>query len=264
MYSSFEIKNILKGSDILKKLFDKNIGDIIQEISELDDMYQGNKEHYFHVGYSALQCIEYAILLANKELTDIRKILDFPCGYGRVLRALKAALPVAQITACDLERNGVDFCERVFGVNPVYSDKNLENVIINELFDLIWVGSLFTHIDRDQWPIFLNFFNEKLNPGGILIFTTQGRYSASLLRNGQSTYGLENPDKINSLLYGFDNNGFGFSSYFHSVDYGISLASPSFVLKILEKRQNLRILMNLEKGWDNHQDVYACVKNNIG
>ena len=238
----------------------KILSNVVQEISEFDDMYQGNKEHYYQVGESALKCIELAYISANKEFSELQKILDFPCGYGRVLRVLNAAFPTADITACDLVHEGVDFCKDVLGAIPVYSDKNLDNIVLPSTYDLIWVGSLLTHLDSEQWPKFINFFSKSLNSGGILVFTTQGRWSAAKLRNGTSTYGLENASKINNLLSNYDKQGFGFSSYFHSDDYGISLSSPSFVIRMLEQRHDLGIIMSLERGWDNHQDVFACIK----
>jgi len=213
------------------------------------------------VGESALRCINHAILLANKDLSSIASILDFPCGFGRVLRVLKVAFPKADITGCDLVQEGVDFCNEQFGSRAVYSDKNLNSVKLNETYDLIWVGSLLTHLDNDQWKMFLDFFNKTLNPGGILLFTAQGRYSASLLRNKESTYGLETDEKINNLLNDYENKGFGFSNYHHSNDYGITLSMPSNVIKQIELQSSLQLLMCLERGWDNHQDVYACSKS---
>ena len=254
---------LMKGllAKMLNELLNQNLDDVVKEISDMDDMYQGNKDHYFSVGNSALQCINNAILLANKDLSSIGNILDFPCGFGRVLRILKVAFPTAAITGCDLVQEGVDFCEEQFGSRAVYSDKNLDNVNLNETYDLIWVGSLLTHLDKSQWKKFLGFFNKLLNPGGILLFTTQGRYSASLLRNKESTYGLETDEKINNLLNDYENEGFGFSNYYHSDDYGITLSVPSNVIKQIESQSNLQLLMCLERGWDSHQDVYACVKN---
>ena len=138
-------------------------------------MFQGNKGHFFHVGQSAMQCIKLAILASGKEFTAITKILDLPCGYGRVMRMLKSAFPEARLTGCDLLHDGVDFCAQVFGATPLYSDKSIENVEPKGKFDLIWCGSFLTHLDAVRWPKFIEFFNEVLEPGGILIFTTHGR-----------------------------------------------------------------------------------------
>ncbi|MGG5887557.1 methyltransferase [Falsiroseomonas sp. HC035] len=41
-----------------------------------------------------------------------QKILDLPCGFGRVTRVLRVRFPHASITACDLDREGVEFARR--------------------------------------------------------------------------------------------------------------------------------------------------------
>ncbi|MFK5947336.1 MAG: class I SAM-dependent methyltransferase [Methylococcales bacterium] len=246
---------------MLNELLKQDLSNVVKTISDLDDMFQGNEEHYFSVGESALKCINHALLLADKKVSNINSILDFPCGFGRVLRVLNTAFPKASITGCDLVKEGVDFCEKQFGSKAVYSDKNLNNINLSTTYDLIWVGSLLTHVDKNQWKAFLDFFNKSLNPGGILLFTAQGRYSASLLKNNESTYGLESDEKINNLLNSYDLDGFGFSNYYHSDDYGITLSAPSNVIKQIELQSNLQLLMCLERGWDNHQDVYACTKS---
>ncbi len=103
----------------------KNDPKVIREISPNDGMFKGNLEHYFAVGESAIICIQNAMKIANKNVSDIKKILDFPSGYGRVLRNLKARFPNSQITACDINRNAVDFCEKTFVLNPSIQKKKL-------------------------------------------------------------------------------------------------------------------------------------------
>jgi len=243
----------------LKKLFDKKTFKIIQEISPKDQMYVFGKAHYFHVGESALKNIKLAILLAGKDFIDIKDILDMPCGHGRVLRMLRAAFPKSQITACDLDRDAVDFCAKTFDANPVYSEEHPDKIQIKDKFDLIWCGSLLTHLNLDRWCEFLNFFNSILKQGGILIFTTHGRFSADMIRCGRFTYGLD-PVRLKTLLNEYDRNGFGYSNYAQTDNYGISLSSPSYVLSMLEKIPNFYFLMYNEQGWDEHQDVIACIK----
>lgn len=245
----------------MNKNVDMHLDNVIDEISPSDEMFQGNREHYFDVGQSALRCIKLAIMSAGKEFKDINTILDLPCGYGRIMRMLKAAFPNAQITGSDLLREGVDFCARVFGSIPLLSDKDIKNVVPKNKYDLIWCGSLLTHLNSNQWPEFLSFFSDVLNPNGILVFTTHGRTVVDSIRNNNCDYGIEDNEKLSLMVKDFSRIGFGFSLYFHSNDYGISLSSPSYVLKLLEKYNKLRILTYLEKGWDNHQDVIACIKN---
>lgn len=245
--------------DKLQELFEQDIN-VIREISPDDAMYQGgNKIHYFGVGQSALKCIKLALLAATKDLSTVKKILDLPSGHGRVLRFLKAYFRDAQITACDIERNAVDFCSKVFNAKPIYSEKRPADIKIEGKFDLIWCGSLLTHLNFDHWVAFTKFFHSILNNKGILVFTTHGRYSVERIRRGDFTYGLSDYS-LKILLDDFDRHRFGYVNYPDVDDFGISLSSPSHVLAMVEKIFDMNLLLYYEQGWDNHHDVVAYVK----
>jgi SAM-dependent methyltransferase len=236
--------------------FEREILSLNTTISPKDGMFQGNLDHYFGCGISALNCIRNVLFIAKK--TEVNTILDFPCGYGRVMRSLRAAFPKSQITACDLEKEGVDFCNNIFNAIPVYSNKEPENIYLEHSYDLIWCGSLFTHFNQIEWEKFLNFFIKNLNSNGILIFTSHGRKTAERIKAGTS-YGLSDIDH-ERLLNDFLEIGFGYYDYPNMNNYGISLSSPSWVLQKLEKFSDIRILSYYEYGWDNHHDVVACQK----
>ena len=173
-------------------IMEQNVPDshcVIEEISPNDNMFSGNKEHYFSVGKSALLCIRNALSKSPKK--NIRSILDFPCGYGRVLRTLKTAFPDARLTACDLDREGVDFCTRTFGSTPIYSKEDPSLIELSGPFDLIWSGSLFTHLDSCRWQGFLDLFKGSLSRTGVLIFTVHGQEAINRLKKDVSTYGLD-------------------------------------------------------------------------
>ena len=232
---------------------------VIQNISPNDDMYQGNKEHYFHVGESALENIMSAISKAGKSPEDIKSILDLPCGYGRVLRVLRTAFPIASITACDLEKGGVDFCAKTFGAKPVYSDKVISNIPVRGSFDLIWVGSLITHLDISEWYKFFGFFSQKLNPGGLLVISLHGPFVVQKIIEKGNTYGLAQ-NALDSLVMQYNQSQFAYVNYPNSNDYGISISSPSNTLNILKKFPELDIISYKERTWDNHQDILCCQK----
>lgn len=226
-------------------------------IAEKDGMYAGNMDHYLHVGRSAVQCIKLALLAARKEPPE--RILDLPCGHGRVLRAIKVAFPKAQLTACDILEDGVDFCAKEFEAVPVYAKEQPEDIKIQSRFDLIWCGSLLTHLNADRWTAFINLFNSLLAPDGLLVFTTHGRWVVQRIRCGEEPYGLES-DRLEGLLKRYDQKGFGYGSYPWTEHYGISVSSPAWVCAQLEKLANLRLLNFTERGWDNHQDAVACLR----
>ena len=233
--------------------------DVIHDISPNDVMYYKEfHNHYFEVGKSALESIKIALQLSGKTIDEIHNILDLPCGHGRVTRFLKSYFPNSIITACDLDNYAVDFCEKTFGTCPVYSSKNIKKISFGTKFDLIRCGSLLTHLEEKNWFSFLELFDSNLNENGLLVFTTHGRHVVDNIRRGE-TYGLE-PDKISKLLSDYHTSGFGYGAYSDSIDYGISVSSSSFVLQILEKLSNLKLLRYSETKWDKHQDVIFVLK----
>ncbi len=233
--------------------------DVIQDISPKDDMFQGNLQHYFHVGESALECINTALSAIGKSPEVIRTILDLPSGYGRVLRILKAAFPYAKITACDLDRSAVDFCAEKFNALPVYSSKFISNIFFPGTFDLIWVGSLFTHLDSGDWLSFLKLFNRILNPGGLLIITLHGPAVIQNITSNKNSYGLQ-AGELSSLLSQYSQQQFGYVDYPGQAGYGISVSSPANTLQILQKYPSFKLLSYQERGWDDHQDVLSLQK----
>jgi len=242
----------------LKTIFELATPNVQTDIAVCDNMFVPEcRDHYFRVGQGAFRCIKAAMLATEK--IGVKKILDLPCGHGRVMRVLRAAFPDAEITACDLEKDGVDFCAKTFGAMPVYSAADPALIPISDQFDLIWCGSLLTHLDKHKWPGFLDFFNIHLMPGGIVVFTVHGRESVHWLRNGGHDYALRHPQAI---LKEYDQTGFGYQVYRTHThqNYGISISSPAWVLQELLKQPSLRLINYTEKGWDNHQDVVACMK----
>ena len=223
-------------------------------------MHDGDVSQYFRVGSSALTCIETALFAVRKLPEEVGHILDLPCGHGRVMRYLRAAFPQAKITGCDLLRDGVDHCAARYNAVPVYSCDDPERIPLAAGFDLIWVGSLFTHLARDLWVRFLNRFEALLNPSGLLVFTTCGRGTLKFLEQSASAFGLgQNHPKLLDQYY---RHNFGYVRYPGSDSYyGLSLSTTGWVCDLLRTETGLRVVSYSEKAWDDHQDVFACVRN---
>jgi SAM-dependent methyltransferase len=236
------------------------MGKVIKNIAAEDEMFTGDPEAYLSVGRSALRCINVALMAAGIEAVSIRTILDLPCGHGRVLRHLRETFPNADITACDLRRDAVDYCARTFGARPLYSDENVENIALapNSL-DLIWVGSLLTHLRADRWLDFLSLFKQALRLGGLLIFSAHGREAFRRTVEGIFDYGVGEPAKA-TILFNYERFGFGYAPHVTSKTYGHSLSRPDWVLQEIAKFPQLRVVHFAEAAWDNHQDIYACRK----
>jgi hypothetical protein len=134
----------------------------------------------------------------------------------------------------------------------------VREITLARSFDLIWCGSLFTHLDRVRWPHFLGFFADQLAPGGVLVFTTHGRQVMRWMMEGVYHYGLSREEQ-RALIRGYATQGIGSVSP-SSQAFGISLSSAAFVITQLERWPLLTLIGMHEAGWAGHRDVISCVR----
>ena len=72
---------------------------------------------YLFGGTLAVQLIRQCLTAVGTQ--EVRRVLDFGCGHGRVMRVLRAAFPDAELVACDIDQDAVSFCAETFGARPV-------------------------------------------------------------------------------------------------------------------------------------------------
>ncbi len=222
-------------------------------------MYQqGNPGHYVAVGLSAMRCIQVG-LAESRRVKSPRVVLDFASGYGRVLRFLKVVFPESQIVACDVDKAAVSFCQRAFSVEGVFSTPDLQQLTLPVGVDMIWCGSLITHIRERSAEALLRLFYDHLSHGGVCIFTTHGQLSADWIQSGSRDYGLT-PQGCSAVLDGYYGKGYGYSDYPGRNGYGISVVTRQRIGEIASSVGDWRQTTYLHQGWGNHHDVYGFFK----
>lgn len=240
---------------------------VVTKVHPREDMLTGGPDLrlYFEVGESALQQIQIGLRASGSPLP--RRILDLPCGYGRVMRYLRAAWPQSEITAMDLNQDAVDFCASTFGARAVVSEQPLWGVKdIGDQFDLLWCGSLLTHFDEDDWTPVLSYFRDRLASGGALIFTTHGDLSVDLLAGVPSAvsqigtwvgdYGMG--ATASDMARRARSTGFAFGHYgMDRGPFGLSVSTPGWVQNKLTELQGLEFVLHQPRGWFRHQDVWT-------
>jgi trans-aconitate methyltransferase len=209
----------------------------------------GLRGHYLMCGADALVCIRDALRQSGN--VKPQTILDLPSGHGRVMRYLRFEFPDAELTACDVNWGGVDFCAKTFKARPVYSDRDLTKVDLGQTFDMVWSGALFMHLDRQHWLELLSFLVDHLAPGGLLVMTAMGNLSARDLRTLEMW-----DDQIEQMMASYDDTGFGYQPYRSDPAWGVSIASPEFVRREVERRSDLQLVSFTPRGLE-RQDVYA-------
>lgn len=233
-------------------------GVVDQEVSDQDLMAN---QWYFEVGRSAVEVILAGMFSSYIHRVD--RVLDLPCGHGRVLRHLVKMFPDAEMHACDLDSDGIDYCARKFNARPILSKPELTDVDFGVQYDLIWVGSLFTHVAEAQAQRWLRHLARFLSPSGIVVATMHGRWSEHV--NQRSPYiGGERWEKV---MDGYRNGGYGYSDYVQQEasqytpgNYGISMAKPQAMMRLLESVPEVRIFSYTERAWADHQDVIVYGK----
>src|SRR6267378_1570838 len=230
--------------------------ELSKEIHPADQMWLTGKDWYFSVGKDGLEAVLRALSLSWLE--RVSAILDLPCGHGRVARHLRAAFPDIRMFFCDIDQSGVDFCANSFLGTPITSKPELTTVPLPNV-DVIWVGSLFTHVDLDRTKRWLAYLAEHLNEHGVLVATFHGGWSIE----EQKTHPMIDSASWAEIMRQYDASGFGFARYSHTdlSDLGVSLAKPSKVIDIASAIEGVRIIGYMERGWADNHDVLMLTKN---
>jgi SAM-dependent methyltransferase len=176
---------------------------------------------------------------------------------------LRKAFPASQIIGGEIESAALDFCRRTFSIDGFLSQPDLRNLSLPHRFDMIWCGSLITHVDEPTAADILDFFHRHLRDGGLCIFTTHGSRVAERVRSGELTFGLTEQGQ-RTILRDFQQQGYGFAEYEGGNGYGISVTSPSRIVELARSVGGWEQAHFLEEGWHTLQDVHAFVQRRPG
>jgi SAM-dependent methyltransferase len=106
-----------------------------------------------------------------------KRVLDFGCGVGRVLRHFAADVPHTELHGCDIDLQSIAWLRDEFP--PAFRVTTCERMPPLEYpdatFDLVYVISIFTHLLEDQWEPWLRELHRVLRPGGTALVTFHNR-----------------------------------------------------------------------------------------
>jgi SAM-dependent methyltransferase len=126
---------------------------------------------YLQTGLNARNIITKLAAHKYGSTDNVESMLDFASGYGRVTRFLVNDFNPEKIWVSDIKENGVQFQKEVFGVNGVNSSYVPEEFQPGRKFQVIFVGSLFSHLPDDLFNRWLSQLHSLLNENGLLIFS---------------------------------------------------------------------------------------------
>lgn len=107
----------------------------------------------------------------GRSLAGCRKILDFGCGSGRLLRNLPSATE-AEIWGVDLDGAAIGFCRASFPFGTFLESQEFPDGTLPEAsFDLIYAFSVLTHLDERHQDVWLAEWRRVAAPGAMLLVT---------------------------------------------------------------------------------------------
>jgi SAM-dependent methyltransferase len=140
-------------------------------------------------GFGAYALFREIATAHGKSLHDCEGVLDFGCGWGRIIRYFLRDVPARRLWGIDCLTDAISWCEQTnhwcrFLVVPPLPPTSLET----GSFDLVYSYSVFSHLSESAHALWLSEFARILRPGGLLIATTRGRdfisYCARLRSKG--------------------------------------------------------------------------------
>jgi SAM-dependent methyltransferase len=190
---------------------------------------------------------------AGRPFAEIPSFLEFACGHGRMTRFLVHRLDPARITVSDINPSAVAFTSETFGVRGFCSVKDPRDLDQEDQYEVVFVGSLFTHLSLRYWEAWLQRLYSLVSPGGLLIFTT---HSLGLV----DEYGDEWKSQLECPAEGFffvrtnETHGRLSTGY-----YGGTFVTEDYVRRFIEVNAlgHLRTFHPMKL---NRQDVYVLAR----
>jgi SAM-dependent methyltransferase len=109
---------------------------------------------------------------------SVNRILDFGCGAGRMIRWLDDCVEHSEVWGVDIQAELIIWCQQ--HLSPPFKFATVTTAphlpFEDRYFDLIYCGSIFSHIDdlADAWLLELKRI---LQPGGRLYITVHDKHS---------------------------------------------------------------------------------------
>ncbi|MDQ3021255.1 MAG: class I SAM-dependent methyltransferase [Bacteroidota bacterium] len=144
----------------------------------------GSETKVYLYGKKQIEVMIEIIKKSGFDLNDQKRILDFGCGAGRMIRWLKPYAEKCEIWGTDISSEHIYWANQY--LRPPFNFATTTTIphlpFEDRYFDLIYAGSVFSHIDdlTDAWLLELR---RMLSVNGLLYITINDKHSIELLKN---------------------------------------------------------------------------------
>jgi len=140
-------------------------------------MFTGSKgDTVIREGYIAYTLFKNLYTRHIGPINQCDNILDFGCGWGRIIRFFMKDIESSKIWGCDPIEKIIDICkEQNKWCNFTKINTRPPSPYSDNTFDLIYSFSVFSHLSEEMSDSLLEELTRILKPGGMLIATTRSR-----------------------------------------------------------------------------------------
>jgi SAM-dependent methyltransferase len=140
-------------------------------------MFTGNKgDLVLNEGFSAYKLFKNLYASYIGPIDQCNSILDFGCGWGRIIRFFIKDIAPSKLWGCDPVEEMINICkEQNRRCNFKTIDAKPPSPFQDETFSLIYSFSVFSHLSEEMQKDLVAELSRILKPGGLLIATTRSR-----------------------------------------------------------------------------------------
>jgi len=129
----------------------------------------------------------------SRNLDECTAVLDFGCGWGRIIRFFLKDVEESGIWGIDCYKEMIDLCKtQNLRCNFEVTDTMPPTSFESNTFDLIYLYSVFSHLSEEAHLAWLKEFERILKPGGMVVATTRPRAFIEHCRDLSKRTGIEN------------------------------------------------------------------------
>lgn len=140
-------------------------------------MYESFRLNYSKYYFGGLNAAQWLVQILSRYVDlNNKKILDWGCGPGRIIRHLPAVARYnCEYYGTDSNQLSIDWCKKSLpGITFSLNSNKAHLPFTDGFMDIIYGISVFTHLSGRKHYEWHNELTRILKPGGIMLFTTQG------------------------------------------------------------------------------------------
>ena len=184
---------------------------------------------YFSLGDNTARQIHEIAVSGNASILEKGgNLLDFGAGYGRVSRFFPRYFgEKVSYYASEIKEEAMRFHEEQLGYRGIVHGPHADSFKSDRKFDLIFVGSVFTHLPQRMTEEWLSKLADHLSESGFLIFTTHNirTYNISQTKDFHFDPGSED-SSFDAVEDSLENQS----------EYGTSYVSDELIRKWMDDR----------------------------